>query len=108
MQMTKDSTVSMVETAAMTGESSHWMLEYIFTGSVVVVAEARNQEITTSSNEIRNANRAAARIDGASCGNTTVVNIRYGPAPIRVAPNSRFASSFCTPAAIITMTKGVT
>ena len=50
------------------------MLLYIRTGSVVVCALETNHAITTSSNEMRNANSAPATIDGTSCGNTTRKN----------------------------------
>ena len=70
-QTKNESAVRSVDTAAITGETPQWMLLYMRTGSVVVCAVERNQAITTSSNEIRNANSAPATIEGTICGRTT-------------------------------------
>ena len=56
-QTMKESAVSKVDTAAITGETPQWMLLYMRTGSVVVWALDRNQAMTTSSNEDRKSTR---------------------------------------------------
>src|SRR5678810_132949 len=101
-----DTKVRIVATAASTGETSHLILEYIFTGSVIVLGPVMNHAITTSSNDIRKAKRPAETIDGPSCGSTTCQKTRHCEAPMITATFSSRSSMFSTPAEIVRMMKG--
>jgi len=82
------------------------MEENILTGKVLYCALETNQEIITSSKEIRNANNEPETMEGINKGIVTLNRTVIFPAPMMVAACSSAGSMFFMPAWEVTIMKG--
>ena len=104
---TTENTVSSTETTAITGLASERTKSHSSRGSVTARVPLTNRAISSSSNEVRKANSAPARIPGRTSGIVTVQRVRVRFAPRLIAAHSSRSSKFFSVAATITVTYGI-